>query len=504
MSKKIVADPSYNFMTKILPSLYPKDTNTKLLPLHNKKNSIGVELYNNFITQTHSTPTQLNLDPFYKAFAFMCLVFDVVNILKGLGLSGDLQKTHHQQKIKITRDLYDKEFPPEKYAYTPIKTEKKEIIYNSNEIFANKIIAKLYNTSLPDEIKDVHLTTHSYIITPPIAILSNENKTLTRTTLIAPNMDTNWNSVNNFSKYIYYPLHTFQPSMLHHALAYFFIKNYDYHTSIVLNTLANSRVFVYSILNNIKLNHTNKLTLKRVFGILFELVETTSDYLNSIVSSIANVTGNSSRVDPRNAILLLASILKDQEIINEFSNSERLYEKVRNELPSGVVKDIIVQSTHISYTPQGEYTIVDEKTIQLTSYGQKCSSSHTKKISRTSVVQVIPLLRSKIVVENGEPIMVKVGDGGVASLVNSKVGISKIEKLTIPLPTTSWNDAKRISGALSNKIITLSVSAEMCADLKDVIGFVTSFNNASFSWSNDTKIARVKITTRGFKSTPIY
>jgi len=403
-------------------------TKEKLLPLFPEM-QIAIDLYDTYKSNLENLQTNIDTSPFDEVYGFLCMVIGISACLNNLGLTGDIrQKNVSKQKIDVQREFYIDEFPPSIYAYAPIKRQVKTITYyskvdkiTSNEIEANKIVTTLYNVDFPDVIKDTIATSYHYEITPPVAILQNENESVTKTLLIAPNMDTNYVQIHRYSKWLYYPLSTFQPSILQHALAYFFIKNHDFSSAIILLNLSTPVTFISTILRNLKLSTDEKNNLTSMFVYAYDLAKSSGELINGVISSINNVTGNRAKVDPRNTVMLIAAILNEPTIIQQIADGRKVYDLVREQLPnSGKISEVTTQITHNSYTPAGEHTIVSRMVTSLTSHGQRCSTTQTVKISRSSSIQVIPLLRSRVMAKDGEYVMIELDKDQKAKLVNQQ------------------------------------------------------------------------------------
>jgi hypothetical protein len=200
--------------------------------------------------------------------------------------------------------------------------------------------------------------------------------------------------------------------------------------------------------------------------------------------------------------MTLANILKDQNIIKGLANSKEVYDRVSSQLPNAVIKEIPIQITHTSYTPTGEQTIVTKQTTSLNSHGQRFSQSSTTKISRSSSIQVIPLLRSKVVCRDGHYVMIEVDENGKASYVDElQTLVTDKKSIVINIPSTSWESAKSLSLSFSssNSIITIVRKYKGCETLENLLNKLISLTNVSFSWDSTTNIANIKMVSKGMK-----
>jgi len=447
-----------------------------------------------------------NLTTFVDVLSFICLCIEIVSLLNKLGLTGDIKEQNIQeQSIRIVRDFYKDEFPPEKYAYAPIKSETKEITYSGNEIIANNIITYLFDAGLirnfngDDVIYEIQATISDYEIYPPVAILRNESEFVYRDVLIAPNMDNSWISVTKHSKYLYYPLNSFQSNMLLHSLAYYFIKNHSYGSAIVFTTLSSSRPFIINIIKDLGLDNKLEDALILTFEQLFEVSKYVSHILSGVSSSIVNVTGLTGKGDAYTTIRLLAAQVKETKILQTFTNNKTRYEQTQATIPKGTIKNLLLSASYTNYTPQGDYTIVTTNRTSITAHGQRCSNTTTHKISRNSVIQVIPLLRSKIIYDcSGNMVLIENSREKGAKIIGSKLSFDPTkEKFNIGVPTTDWETVKNLASVCSDKIVTKTISGKFCCNSIDDIRYVISISdNVSVNWDTTNNYATARITSR--------
>ena len=309
--------------------------------------------------------------------------------------------------------------------------------------------------------------------------------------------------IHEFSKYLYYPLSSFQTSMLQHSLAWYFMKKYDYKDAILLANIKFNPTYLVSILKAVRLDSNKKDAILSSFTFVYDIATYVSDLVNGVVTAIHNVTGNRTKVDPKTTLLQLAGVLNDETIIKQLNNAKEIYNNVKLQLPNATIKEIPIQISHSSYSPTGEYTIVTKTTTSINSHGQRCSNTTTTKISRNSTIQVIPILRSKVMCKDGNYVMIRLDENGKASYIDEQIKVTDKKTIAINLPTTSWDDAKHLSTIFSsnNQIVTIVRKFKGCESLESLLNKLISMTNVSFSWDSTTNIANVKIITRGLKST---
>ena len=172
----------------------------------------------------------VDLNPFNELENFMSFVIEKLFYLNQLGLyTTDIKDTNNKKFINITREFDVDNFPPNIFSNAPLLKEKKVIIYDDNFEYqspktqANRLIAEIFNVNDVYNIYDEEYTENEYEVHTPVAILKNTKKIKKETILIIPNMDTNFFLSNNYENRLYYQMSSFQPQILYHAFAFYFI-----------------------------------------------------------------------------------------------------------------------------------------------------------------------------------------------------------------------------------------------------------------------------------------
>ena len=305
----------------------------------------------------------------------------------------------------------------------------------------------------------------------PIIIVKGRHTEIFKLYLKIPNFDKNW--ILNFRDipdYVYYKLEDFNYTALIHYFCYIAIKSLSYDEFMKLIAISHIPVSILEeqATSEILDFYERYKTVKKSTNIIHEVINTLNRTIN-----------------PQVTLEELLTFLITGEKSKELQDWEESYNKAVSNIPKIELVFDRQQIINETYEPISKFVEKRTHIYGVSENGlEKINKTKVEYIDINSIIKSLPLLKSKIIVINGE-----IPTFNIISNTEVEHNIPHLETnkdvLRLSIPTSTWEDAINLSNQFNNiKIKGITISAKSYGNYNsyyDLLTIVPNPQNVSIS-----------------------